>query len=358
MTSSITYHQNIPQSWLTTEVFHAAQLLPELQKPTIVKYPSKNPIEKPRWLITLQHANESSGLYAFVDIWKKLHHQQRELNHDLYFAIVNGYGATRRAEYPMFGRRFAPNQIDWNRCWTKPGEAGRTDMPALQKEQVAELTDMILQTSPEHLIDIHNTTGNNKPLAYIMQNKVSPNLVNRLVDHLIYSEELPGSFMNRFQDVCETITIECGKTGTLNSFLAGQQIIDNFIHYNPQLISKVHNSLNIYQEIGRLIIKESIDFTFSFLSNSSKEKSNTFFIRPDIEQLNQQNVLDFGPIGFYESNDLPVLFEENGKDLTTEYITKQGNAIIITKPLYGQLFTTNSANIRVSELGYLSRKLS
>lgn len=357
MTSSITYHQAIPEKWLNVETLNAAQLLPELQQPTIIKHPSKNPTENPRWLVTLQHANESSGLYAFVDIWKKLHEQKIKLNHDLYFAIVNGYGATAKEEYPLFGRRFAPSQIDYNRCWTKSGEQARKDMPPLQKEQIQELTDMILQTSPEYLIDIHNTTGNNKPLAYIMQHKVSLNVVNSLVDHLIYSEELPGSFMNRFQDVCETITIECGKTGTLNSFFAGQQIIDNFIHYNPQQISKAHNPLNIYQEIGRLIIKEPIDFTFS-PPPSSLNFPHKFFIHPDIEQLNQRNVLDFGPIGFYEPNDLPLIFENNGKDLTSEYLTKEGNVILITKPVYGQLFTTHSANIRVSELGYLSQKLS
>jgi hypothetical protein len=356
MSSSITYHSQIPRSWLNIELFHTPQLLSQLQQPTVIKHPSKNPTQNPRWLVTLQHANESSGLYAFLDTWKRLNEQNIELNHDLYFLIVNGYGATAKEEYPLFSRRFAPNQIDFNRCWTKPGELGRTDISQLQKEQITELTNLILQTSPGYIIDIHNTTGDNNPLAYIMQHKVSPSLVNALVDHIIYSGELPGSIMHRFQDVCETLTVECGKTGTFPSFLAGRKIIDNFIRYSPNQIISSPAPKHIYQEVGRLIIKDTVDFIFS-PHHLIDETSSKLFLRPDIEQLNQRNAIDFGPIGFCNSNDLPIIFEENGKDQTQDILAKQGNAILITKPLYGQLFTTNSANIRVSELGYLSRKL-
>jgi len=357
MTSSITYHSAIPERWLNIEALHTAQLLPELQQPTIIKHPSKNPTENPRWLITLQHANESSGLYAFVDIWKKLHQQQIELNHDLYFAIVNGYGATRRAEYPMFGRRFAPDQIDWNRCWTKPGEAGRTDMPTLQKEQVTELTQIIIQSQPQYVIDIHNTTGKNKPLAFVQERYAHNTLTHNLVEHIIYSGPLPGSLLDRFSDVCETITIECGKTGTLDSYVACQQMIETIVKHTKTDEQNKMRSPTFYQELGRIVIKENIDFSFYNPKLHQDLQRDTFFVRQDIEDLNQTSVSTFGSLGRYSGNDSPVRFLEHGVDKTSEYIQFNGPNIQITKPTYGLLFTTNAHNIRVTELGYLMEKV-
>ena|SRR3989338_1133718 len=359
MTSSITYHSAIPERWLNIEALHTAQLLPELQQPTIIKHPSKNPTENPRWLITLQHANESSGLYAFVDIWKKLHQQQIELNHDLYFAIVNGYGATRRAEYPMFGRRFAPDQIDWNRCWTKPGEAGRTDMPTLQKEQVTELTQIIIQSQPQYVIDIHNTTGKNKPLAFVQERYAHNTLTHNLVEHIIYSGPLPGSLLDRFSDVCETITIECGKTGTLDSYIACEKMIQTIIQHKTTNTNTTDStkSPKFYQELGRMVIAETIDFSFYDAAKRRDIERGKFFVRSDIENLNQTAAAEFGSVGMYEGDEFPLRFLEHGIDKTAQYLQMNGNKLEIIKPAYGLLFTTNAHNIRVTELGYLMERV-
>ncbi len=357
MTSTITTYQHIPEKWLTVETLHAAQLLPELQQPTVVKYAAKNPTEGARWLVTLQHANESSGLSAFVEVWKTLQMQDTSLKYDLYFAIVNGYGATGRAEYPTFGKRFASNQIDWNRCWTKPGELGRADMPALQQEQVHELTDIMLNTNPAYVIDIHNTTGKNKPLAFVQERYAHGSLVQSLVDHIIYSGPLPGSLLDRFSDVCETITLECGKTGAVDSYLACQQMIETIITHNKTDRKIPTRSPTFYQELGRLVIRETIDFSFYDAKRRKEITQGKLFVRSDIENFNQTSVTDYGAVGCYEGNDFPVRFLEHGVDKTAQYIQMKGREIEIIKPAYGLLFTTNAHNIRVTELGYLMERV-
>ncbi|MBI2662782.1 succinylglutamate desuccinylase/aspartoacylase family protein [Candidatus Woesearchaeota archaeon] len=357
MTKNILYNEKVPEYWLTTEFFHAIQLLPELQKPTVVKYASKNATEGARWVVTLQHANESSGLYALADTWKKLYSENVELGYDLYFLIVNGYGAMMREYYPMFDRRFAPDQIDFNRCWTKPGEKGREDMPMVQREQIEELTEIILQTNPEYIIDVHNTTGKNKPLAFVQEKYAHSILIHNLVDHIIYSGPLPGSLLDRFSDICETITIECGKTGTLEAFTAGKEMINQCIQYKKEDQKKTYKNPLFYKELGRMVIKDKINFSFYNVKKETHLEKNKFFVRSDIEDLNQTSVQEFGPLGCYEGDDFPLCFLEHGLDKSEDYLQVCGREIEIAKPTYGLLFTTNAHNIRVTELGYLMERI-
>ncbi len=362
MARAITIHEQIPEKWLNIEPLHAMQLLPELEKPTIVKYASRNAVQGARWMVTLQHANESSGLYGFVDLWKKLVRDDVRLDYDLYFLIANGSGAMAREEYQVFGRRFAPDQIDFNRCWNKPGERGREDMPMMQREQVEELTQRILESYPARVIDIHNTTGKNKPLAFVQERYASGVLVHNLVDHIIYSGPLPGSLLDRFSDTCETITIECGKTGTLESFMACTEIMGRFVDYKNNDEKRVGKQPLFYQELGRMLIQEGVDFSFyDALGYDEGHRSKNFergklFVRSDIEEFNQTSVDEFGSLGLYEGDDFPLRFLEHGVDKTAEYIQMNGREMEIMKPTYGLLFTTNVHNIRVTELGYLMER--
>ncbi len=363
MKSAITFYDRIPERWLNVEPLHAMQLLHELEKPTVVKYSSPNPKEGARWMVTLQHANESSGLYAFVDVWKKLMQSERSLDYDLYFVIANGYGAMAREDYPIFGRRFSPDQIDWNRCWTKPEEVGRGDMPARQREQVEELTSLILETNPEYMIDIHNTTGKNKPLAFVQERYAQGVLVHNLVNHIIYSGVLPGSLLDRFSDVCETVTLECGKTGTFEALYACQEMLRTFINFKTGNEKEKKESPLCYQELGRMVIKENVDFSFYNPNKENREFTEkergrgTFLVRSDIENFNQTHVHDFGSLGVYEGEEFPLRFLEHGVDKSDEYFQIHGREIKIAKPTYGLLFTTNVHNIRVTELGYLMERV-
>lgn len=353
--STIKYHERIAEKWLNVETLHAAQLLPELQKPTVVKYAAKNPREGARWMVTLQHANESSGLHAFVDMWKKLDSEKIDLGYDLYFMIVNGYGAIARDKYQMFERRFALNQIDFNRCWTKPGEKGRA-MPNLQKEQIEELTEMILQTNPEYLIDIHNTTGKNKPLAFVPQKYAHGVLTNNLVEHIVYSGPLPGSMLDRFSDICETITIECGKTGTLEAFMAGKEVVKKIVQYKKNDEKANGKNPLFYQELGRMVVNENVDFSFYDVRKNERLLGRGLFVRQDIENLNQTQVQEFGSLGYYKGDNFPLRFLEHSVDKSEEYFQVKDGKIEVTKPTYGLLFTTNVNNIRVTELGYLMER--
>lgn len=348
------YYDSIPLEWITVEPLHAVQLLPQLTKPTIIKHPAVKPTAKPRWIVTLQHANESTGLSLGVDLWKKLTQEGKQLDYDLYFLIANGYAAMPQVEYPVFGRRFAPDQTDFNRCWYADWNTAQRVISPTQKQQIDELTAIILGSDPQYIIDVHNTTGRNKPLGFIPEGK-DETLVRALVNHVVYMNNLLGSLRSRFEDVCDTVTLECGKTGTIEAYKAGQEMVDTFLDFKNNGKERKKQSSS-YKEIGRMVIKDSIDFCFhpKHLPTPDDQK---FWIRQDLEDINQNNALKFGPLGSYQGPDFPVVFLQDGKDLTTTYLAKQGSDIFVTKPVYGLLFSTNASNVKVSELGYLAEKL-
>ncbi|NQV91003.1 succinylglutamate desuccinylase/aspartoacylase family protein [Candidatus Woesearchaeota archaeon] len=352
MITSINNYERIPGQWLTIETLHAPQLLPQLQKPTIIKYASQNPQKGSRWIVTLQHANESSGLYACVDTWKYLNEKDISLDYDLYFLIMNGYGAIGKENSAIFSQRFTSDQIDFNRIWYDYKDNIQKKIPAIQKTQIEQLTQIINNSNPEYIIDVHNTTGNNQPLGFISEGK-DEQLICFLVDHIVHSNNIPGSLQDRFAHICESITIECGKTGTLASLHVATKIFHQFIHYKGQK-KEDEKRYYRYNDIGRIVIKDNIEFNF-YNGQKQKKEDNTFWIREDIEDFNQSQIEPFSLLGHYNGPGLPVIFLKNDQDLTSSYILKDGNKVIIKEMRYGLLFSKNKTNVQNSELGYLAQ---
>ncbi len=357
----IEVYKQIPEEFAKREMFDVVNLLPFLRKPTVVQHQGDGSLDFSVWLVTLQHANESSGLYIFADMWKKLLENNTRYPFQLNFMIVNGYAASQGTSKSnqVFSQRFADNQADFNRCWYLENQFP-VEVPRLQRKQIQELTDIILASDPRYLLDIHNTTGHNKPLGFRVNERQKNSLLYSMVDDIIYQPGTwAGSFLQFFHQFYTTFTIECGKTGTLAAFNAGRKMIDTFLTLN----SSRETPVNEYKDLKQIVISEEVDFTFYNPAVSLDKNENIFFVRRDIETMNQQNLMEFGLIGIYAGKGMPfkVFFSQDGKkeDVAEQYFRKESDGrIFATKECYGQLFSTNKQNVRDSELGYISDRIN
>ncbi len=351
----ITVLESIPEEWTNIEVYHTtAKLLPEFKKPTIVKYAGKN-ANSSIWISTLQHGNESTGLHVFCEQWKQLLQENIFFPYDVYFFIANGYAALSGEHW---SKRFASFQVDNNRCWFREEEENliaKMNIPSLQQKQIRLVTEFINSTNPTHLLDVHDTTGKNQSIGFTLRKNDDPknNVLYSLAKNIIFLSRLPGSFLDAFSEKYISFGVECGKSGTTESFQSGRKMVWSFLN----LSSTKKESESGYENLRRIVIKNEIDFDFHNFSKSNPIQDNRLHIRSDIEELNQSCTRTFGMLGTYFGDNLPLCVLEQGRDVTEQYLRKENGKIYARTSYFGQLFSTNKQNVIDSELGYFSSRI-
>lgn len=350
---TIAVHPQVPEEWLQVEVLHASRLLPKLVRPTVVKVAGETSHQGSIWLVTLQHANESTGLYLFLDLWQRLRAEGTVLPFDLYCLIANGYAANATADSTPFSRRFAPYQADFNRCWYERDNDFPTGVPVMQRREIKELTDVILESEPNYILDIHNTTGENQPLGFTVKERAKNALLYSMVDHIIRLEQLPGSLIQRFGPYYAAFGLECGKTDTFGAFQAGRRMLDMFLTLTPTRQTPIHE----YGNMRAIKVKDDVEIGLYDPRKGAPADGQRFWIRNDVEGVNQEDLLAFGAIGCFDGKGLPVVVMEGGRDVAADYFTIDGKMVVPQRPGIGQLFSTNLQNVRDSELGYISDRL-
>lgn len=146
------------------------------------------------------HGNEPSGLRAIhrvlaggetpaVDVW-------------LFIGAVEA----ARAE-PAFTLRMLPGRRDLNRCFRPPFEG-------VDGRLAGEVIALLRAARPEAVIDLHNNTGHNP--AYAIGSRVDAlrlRLCALFAERYVASALSLGSFMEAFDDLAPSLTIECGRAG-------------------------------------------------------------------------------------------------------------------------------------------------
>jgi len=150
-----------------------------------------------RFVVTLLHGNEPSGLIAALQLIK----DQIEPVCDIYIAVMNVAAALCP---PFFSHRQLPDKRDLNRCF-KP--------PYIDAEgQLAyQLLEMIHDKNPESLLDIHNTSGMGPAFGVAVHlDSKHDALVSLFTERLIVTDLKLGALMELSEADVPTVTIECG----------------------------------------------------------------------------------------------------------------------------------------------------
>jgi hypothetical protein len=146
------------------------------------------------------HGNEPSGLRAIHRVLAT-----REPAAVDTFLLVGAVEAARAA--PRFSHRMLPGRRDLNRCFQPP-----FDDP---DGRIAEEILAVLRAArPEAVIDLHNNTGRNP--AYAIATRIDGprlGLCALFADRFVSSALNLGSFMEAFDDLAPSLTIECGHAG-------------------------------------------------------------------------------------------------------------------------------------------------
>jgi hypothetical protein len=106
-----------------------------------------------------------------------------------------------------FSFRMLPGHRDLNRCFRAPfdGDDGQVAEQALT---------LLRQAHPEAVIDLHNNTGHNP--AYAIGTRIEGarlGLCGLFSNRYIASALRLGTFMEAFDDLAPSLTIECGRAG-------------------------------------------------------------------------------------------------------------------------------------------------
>lgn len=146
------------------------------------------------------HGNEPSGLRAIhAALAAKI-----EPATDVLFFL--GAVDAARAE-PRFSHRMLPGRRDLNRCFRPPfdGPEGRVAEQALR---------LLRASAPEAVIDLHNNSGRNPAYGIGIRIDAARLELCGLFSSIYIASALNlGTFMEAFDGLAPTLTIECGQAG-------------------------------------------------------------------------------------------------------------------------------------------------
>lgn len=150
-----------------------------------------------RFVVTLLHGNEPSGLVAVLQLIK----EQLKPVCDIYIAVMNVSAALSP---PFFTYRQLPGKRDLNRCFKPPYDDTEGQLAQL-------LLELIHQKNPESLLDIHNTSGMGPAFGVAIHlDSKHDALVSLFTERLIVTDLKLGALMELSEADVPTVTIECG----------------------------------------------------------------------------------------------------------------------------------------------------
>ncbi|WP_438950862.1 succinylglutamate desuccinylase [Porticoccus sp.] len=189
--------------------------LVQLGGPAVIKLDGRDS-SRCRFLVTLLHGNEPSGLKAI----HQLLCESFEPEVDTYLAIVSVEAALTE---PQFSHRYLPDQRDMNRLFAPP----YSDAQAML---AAELLDIIRRVGPEAVIDLHNTSGDGPAFAVAMEEQpIHMDIAILFTHRLIITDIRLGALMESPGLGCPVVTIECGGAAQALSDTIARQGLKRFM---------------------------------------------------------------------------------------------------------------------------------
>lgn len=223
-----------------------------------------------RFVVTLLHGNEPSGVYAIYQLIK----EGWQPVCDMYLAIMNRRAALTE---PFFSFRQLEPKRDLNRCFRAPFD---DEEGALARA----LLDLIAEKKPEALIDIHNTSGVGPAFGVAVHlDSKHDALISLFTERLIITDIRIGALMELSERDVPTVTVECGGADTMESHrLAADGLRRYFSKADLFNLKDAPWPIEILHNPIRLELATELQFVYGDPLLSSAE----MVIRADIEKFN------------------------------------------------------------------------
>ncbi len=323
----------IPDALLTAK---AEELRDILGAPTLFHISGTN--KQPLFLCTLLHGNETTGFYAIQRLLKK--YQNKTLPRSLSIFIANISAAEKN-------QRHLDSQDDYNRIWPGSHHNDSAEMDMMQT-----VTNIMQKKKPFASVDIHNNTGKNPHYACI--NILNPHclvLASKFSNVAVYFTTPKGVQSSAFADFCPSVVLECGQSGEKSGEDHALNFLETILEIDELSEHESHN-LKLYHTIARVIIPKTIVL-------AEDNKSGDLFLNTELEEKNFQQIQP--GIKFATANSskekMMIVNNESNEDMTHEYIEKNGNHLLVKKPITLAMFTTNKRAIRQDCVCYFMEEL-
>jgi len=322
---------HVPDALLTAKADELGNIL---GAPTLIHLKGIN--QKPLFICTLLHGNETTGFYAIQRLLKK--YQDKPLPRALSIFIGNIDAAKEN-------QRRLDSQDDYNRIW--PG-THHSDSP--EKDMMQTVTYIMEKKKPFASIDIHNNTGKNPHYACI--NILNPHglvLASKFSNVAVYFTDPKGVQSSAFSDFCPSVVLECGQASDKSGEDHALTYLEKIIQLE-NLSSQNSNNLKLYHTIARVTIPKTVTIgnnSDDISLNAELEDKNFHQIQPGTEFATANS----------SKEKLMIVNSESHEDITSEYIERDNSKMLFKKPITLAMFTTSEKAIRQDCVCYLMEEL-
>jgi hypothetical protein len=325
--------QSIPDGLLDISARDLHQLL---HKPTLIHLEGR---QSPAVFVSiLLHGNEVAGLKAIQTVLKKYAGQILPRSLSIFCGNIDAARA---------GLRRLDNQPDYNRIW--PG----TDAPSSAETEMASAVVAVMQARGVFAsIDVHNNTGLNPHYGCI--NKIAPaylHLATLFSRTTVYFRRPLGVQSMALAEICPAITVECGKSGSLEGEVHAADLIDavlNLSHFPEH--APAASDLDLFHTVGIVKIPDAVTFTFEDEDVSLQFDSN----------LDHMNFCELAAGTTWakvkDLHAMPQVISESGADVSHEYFEIVNSKLVTKKAVMPSMLTLDKRVIRQDCLCYLMER--
>lgn len=326
---------DIPDGLLDCSAADIAHILPE---PTLLRLKGRH--GPPLFVSIVLHGNEHTGFDAARRVLAR--HRDKVLPRDLLLFIGNVAAAEQNL-------RTLPGQTDYNRVW--PGTLFPTapDVPLM-----SHVTQIAKDYKPFASIDIHNNTGFNPHYACVSHVEEHHLHLARLFSRtVVYFTQPVGVQSAAFADICPSVTVECGKSGS-------DAAAEHAAEFMTACLSLSHvpehpvpsEDLDIMRTFAVVKVPEAARFSFDGAEADFK-------FRADLDHLNFSECApgtSFGRLGSDGRHRLEVLPGFDGAPEDSYFDYAQGE-IRLTQEAIPAMLSLDPEAVRLDCLGYLMHRI-
>ncbi len=247
---------------------------------------------------------------------------------------------------PRFSFRMLPGRRDLNRCFGAP----RDDPEGRLAQQVLAL---LRAARPEAVVDLHNNTGHNP--AYAIATRLCRTrlaLGALFASRFICSEFRLGTFMEAFDDLAPSLSIECGRAGDPAADATAHAGLTRLLAL-PRLdpTAPTPPGMRILVDPVRVRLRAGLDLAF----DEAPHPDAHLTLDAEIDRHNFE-VLPMGTRLGWVRGDAGWPLEAadaGGRDRSRELFAIQNGALVARTSLTPIMMTTNATVARVDCLFYV-----
>ncbi len=316
----------------------ASELHHIVNSPTLIHLQGRR--AEPLFVSILLHGNEDTGLKAMQQVLSR--YLSKPLPRSLSLFIGNVSAASIRV-------RRLDNQPDYNRVWP-----GCEPLGLPEEKMMAQVVEDMRVRRVFASIDIHNNTGLNPHYACI--NRLDQrffqlaNLFSRIA---VYFVRPIGIQTMAFADLCPSVTVECGKVGSVASDDHAASFIEAALHLDHFPLHPVtRHDLDLYHTVALVKVPETTSIAFG-----SGEADIVF--EPDIDHFNFTELQAGTRLGqVLPGCAMPIqAFDDDGNDVAANYFEIRHGELLTRQPIMPAMLTRLERIIRQDCLCYLMENL-